>query len=187
MTEITISKQTAKNRQLAKEGRCPRCGEFSYPYYYCYKHRIYSNVQRTLRYFEKLGHVDVDRDPIDNKKRYKWKSGSKLSKKLREYSPETIATLRLPRMKGKPMNDKVIEDAIMKVLETKQFAMTEKEINKGIRDLKTIGKVLPETEDLLREYRLIKEKKSTLSKKQRDAVEFKVQFLYDRGVIQQMT
>lgn len=186
MNEEKVSKQTAKNRQLAKEGRCPRCGEFSYPYYYCWTHRMYSNLNRVLRYFEKVGHVDVEIDPKDGKKRYKWKKGSKLSEKVRKHSPETVAMLRLPRLKGKPMTDKVIEDAIMKVLDAKQFAMTEKEINKGIRDLKTIGKVLPETEDLMREYRLIKEKKSNLSKKQRDAVEFKVQFLYDRGVIQQM-
>lgn len=184
MEDKPVSKQTAKKRKLAKEGRCPICGEFSYPYYYCSKHRLTQNLYRVLRKFEKLGLVDTDYK--DGMKRWGWRKDAKISDKLRKHSPEAIAKMQLPRLNGKPMTDKVIEDSIMKVLETKQFAMTEKEINKGIRDLKTIGKVLPETEDLMREYRLIKEKKSNLSKKQRDAVEFKVQFLYDRGVIQQM-
>jgi hypothetical protein len=86
-------------------------------------------------------------------------------------------------MNGKPMTEKVISDCIMQVLEVNRVPLTQKEIEKGIKMMKTIGKVIPETEGLVDEYRLIKQKKSRLSKSQRDSVEYKINFLLQRGVI----
>lgn len=172
---------TDKQIQRRKEGLCPTCGEWAYPYYLCHKHRIYQNAYRVLNQFEKKGWVDVERD-TDGKKMFKWREGANLGK-LRNYSPESVAKMQLPRMNGKPMNDKVITDAIVKVLEENGCPLTGNEINKGIKQLKTIGKVIPDTQNLISEYRLIEQKKSGLSKRQRDAVRYKINFLLERKAI----
>lgn len=174
-----------RNQQRVKEGRCPQCGAFSYPYYLCQHHRNYQCVYHALRTFVKRGWVEVDRDPIDNKKRYKWIPGSDVDRRIRKYSPEYIAKMELPRLKGKPMTDKVLQDAILKVLEENNTPMTKKEIERGIKQLKTIGKIIPETENLIAEYKLIGQKKSNLSKSQRDAVKYKINFLLERKAITQ--
>lgn len=63
-----------------------------------------------------------------------------------------------------PLTDKVLEDAIIKVLEVNDCPLSEKEIEKGIKQLKTIGNVIPETDNLIEEYKRIKQKNSVLSK-----------------------
>lgn len=177
-------KTLSRAQKLAREGRCPECGEFSYPYYRCKKHTMLSNIRRSLRVFEKKGWVDITYDKNDKRlKMFKWNNTAPLNAKERKYSPETIAKMSLPRMNGKPLTDKVLEEAISKVLDANNCPMTKKEIHNGIKSMKTIGRVIPETDMLITEYNLIKQKKSNLSKSKRDAVEFKINFLIQRGVI----
>lgn len=180
-TEVT-DKPLSRAQKFAREGRCARCGEFSYPYYLCGKHRAYQNISAVLRSFEKLGWVDVTRDE-KNKKLYKWNNTAPPEVMKRRVSPKRLAELALPRMNGKPMTDELIQKCIVEVLEVKQYPMTKKEIESGIRSMKTIGKVLPERDEMINEYKLIKKKESRLSKSQRDAVEFRIGFLLKRGVI----
>lgn len=183
--EIIIGMTTKeRNQQRVKEGRCPQCGKWSYPYYLCHEHRITQNIYRVLRNFEKRGWVDIQID-TDGKKMFKWRPGADIGAKIRKYTPEAIAKMQLPRLEGKPMTDKVLEDAILKVIEENGIPMTEKEIEKGIKQLKTIGNVIPETENLIAEYKLIGQKKSNLSKSQRDAVKYKINFLLERKAITQ--
>lgn len=178
-----IPKLTRQQR-LAKEGRCVDCGEFSYPYYKCYKHRITDNIRRVLRNFERLDLVEVTRDPSDKRlKMFKWK-GKENARKFRKYTPEAIAKMSLPRLKGKPMTDDLIMKCITDVLDKHQMPLTEKEIMNGVKQMKTLGDVIvPDKESIMNEYKLIQQKKSKLSRSQRNAVEFRVNFLNKRGVI----
>lgn len=177
-------KQETKKQRLAKEGRCPDCGEFSYPYYRCRECTMLANIRRVTRKFEKLGWIDVERDPNDKRvKIFKWNNSAPVDRKHRQYSPETIAKLSLPRLNGKPLTDEVLNDCIIKVLEVNQMPLTKKEIKRGVKSMKTIGKVVPEVDQLLAEYALIQAKQSKLSKSHRDAVQYRVNFLIKRGVI----
>lgn len=171
-----------RRQRLVSEGRCPDCGKWSYPYYYCTRCRMMRNLRRVLKKFEANGWVEVSM--IDGEKAYKWKKGVNVGK-LRKYSPEAIAKLRLPRLKNKPLTDKLIQDSIIEVITKNGMPLTMKEIQKGFKQLKTIGDVVPEVDDLIREYKLIKNKQSRLSRSKRDAVEFRINFLLKRGVIAQ--
>lgn len=171
-----------RNEQRVKEGRCPQCGSFSYPFYLCNRHRIAQNLYRVLRDFEKRGWVETIRDEF-GKKTFKWRHGADIGANIRKYSPESIAKMQLPRLNGKPMTDKVLQDAIIKVLEDNNVPLSQKEIEKGIKQLKTIGEVIPETDKLIEEYKLIEQKKSNLSKSQRNAVKYKINFLLQRKAI----
>lgn len=173
---------TERQKQRVKEGNCPRCGKFAYPFYLCHEHRIYQNVYRVLKNFEKRGWVEVLKD-FDGKKIFKWRNGADIGAKIRKYSPEYIAKMQLPRLNGKPLTDKVLEDAIIKVLEVNDCPLSEKEIEKGIKQLKTIGNVIPETDNLIEEYKRIKLKNSALSRSQRNAVMYKINFLLQRNAI----
>jgi hypothetical protein len=179
-------KTLSRAQTLSKEGRCPECGEFCYPYYRCKTHTMLANIRRALRTFEKKGWVDVEYDPYDKRvKTFKWNNKAPLNSKEKKYSPELIAKMSLPRLNGKPMTDKVIEECILKVLDVNNMPLTEKEINRGIKSMKTIGRVVPETEQLINEYKLIKQKSSKLSKNQRDAVEYRINFMLQRNAITQ--
>lgn len=174
-------KKISRKKQLALEGRCPECGEWCFPYYQCSHHRMFKNIYRVLRKFEKAGWVDVTRDPKDNKKIYKWNNTA--PKETRKYSPETIAKYNLPRLNGKPMTEDVLKEAILKILGDIGYPMYMEEIEKQFQNLKTLGKVIPETDELIAEYKLIQQKKSQLSRGKRDAVNFRIKFLMQRGVV----
>lgn len=171
---------TEKQKQRIREGLCPRCGEWAYPYYLCDHHRITQNVQRVLNSFEKSGHVKVIIDSEEHKV-YGWTNGT--DPKIRKYSPETIAKMQLPRLNKRPMTNDIIQESIMEVLGLTGFPMTENEINEGIKQLKTIGKIIPNTQELINEFKLIKSKKSNMSKSQREAIQFKINFLLKRAAI----
>jgi hypothetical protein len=142
-----------------------------------------ANIRRVVRKFEKNGWVDVQRDPKDKRvKLFKW-NNSAPEQLSRNYSPEAVAKMALPRLKGKPITEDVIGDAILEILNENQVPMTDKEIEKSFKSLKTNNKIIPITDDLIKEYKLIKLKQSTLSKSQRDAVHVRVKFLIGRGVI----
>lgn len=176
----------AKKKQLRLEGRCPDCGVFCFPYYQCDDHRMLQNIRRVARNLAKAGLVEVTIDPKDKRqKMYKWIKGAIDSKISRKYSVETMAKMMLPRMKGKPMTDELIKSCIMEVLDKNQVPLTEKEITRGIRSMKTIGHVVPEKENLVHEFKLIQEKKSTLSRSERQAVESRIKFLIERGALKQ--
>lgn len=170
-----------KQKQRVKEGLCPTCGKWSYPYYLCHEHRMMQNIYRVLRKFEKNGWVDVKIDS-DGKKMFKWKADARIGN-MRKYSPEYIAKMQLPRLKGKPMTDKILEDVIVKVLEENGVPMNQKDIEKGIKQLKTIGKIIPDTDNLIAEYKLIQQRKSNLQRNQRFAVIYKIKFLLARNAI----
>lgn len=171
-----------KRTERIANGNCPSCGEWAYPYYYCKTCRIKRNISRVLNSFEKKGWVDIKLDPKTNKKSYKWNNTApeNISK---NYTPETMAKMSLPRLKGKPMTDEVVAQTILDVLGTNMMPLTTKEIQRGFKSLKTIGKVIPERESLIREYKLIKLKQSNLSKSQRDGVELRISFLLKHGTI----
>ncbi len=181
MTPTEKAKERRQKR--AREGNCPLCGDFAYPYYYCGKCRQKQNIFRILRSFEKKGWVDTDFK--DGLKRWKWNNSAPVDRKYRKYSPESIAKMQLPRLKGKPLTDDLISECILKVLEENDVPMTDKEIQRGFKSLKTIGKIVPETQQLINEYKLIQEKKSCLSRRQRDGVEMRIQFMLKRGAITQ--
>lgn len=181
MTDEVV-KPLSRAQKFKLEGRCARCGVFSYPYYLCHDHRIMQNILTGIREFEKRGWFDVTRDS-KNKKIYKWNHTAPPGINNTKVSPKRLAELALPRMNGRPMTEKVLIECITEVLEVKQYPLTKKEINNGIKAMKTIGKVLPEREEMIEEYKLIQRKESKLSKSQRDAVEFRISFLLKRGVI----
>lgn len=172
-----------KQKQRIADGNCPSCGEWAYPYYYCKTCRIKRNVKRVLTSFEKKGWVDVKLDPKTNEKLYKWNDTAPESVINKNHSPEAVAKMQLPRLKGKPMTDTVVAQTILDILDKNQLPLTTKEIQKGFKSLKTIGKVIPERENLINEYKLIKLKQSKLSKSQRDGVELRIQFLCNRGML----
>jgi len=172
----------SKKEERIKEGLCPDCGTFSYPYYYCNTHRIIRNCNRVLKDFEDKGWVDVYTGK-DGDKVFKLKENVDMDTK--KYNPETVRKMQLPRLNGRPMDEDLLSECVTKVLEEHGYPLTEKEIEKGIRQLKTIGQVIPKTEELIREYKRIQNKDSDLSKTKRDAVEYKVNFLLERKVIDQ--
>jgi hypothetical protein len=176
---LTIDPKTKRQQRIA-EGLCPACGDFSYPYHYCFKCRCGQNIYRVMKKFEKDGLVEVS--IVDGLKAWRWRKGY-VRDELRKYSPETIAKMQLPRTNGKPMTDNIIQDAILKVLGENNIPMRESEIQRGIKLLKTIGRVIPEKENLIIEYKLIKQKKSSLPKSKRNAVEYRINFLLQRGAI----
>jgi hypothetical protein len=178
-----LEKKLSRAQKFKLEGRCQWCGKWSYPYSLCHEHRIKSNIIRVFRKYEKCGWVDVTIDKVDGQKIYKWNNTA--PEKTRKYSPESIAKMSLPRLKGKPMTEEVIGKAILDVLNVKGFPMTEREINKGIKTLKTVGQIVPETEDLITEYNKIQRKESSLSRSQRNAVEMKISFLVKRGIVKE--
>ncbi len=83
------------------------------------------------------------------------------------------------------MTDKIIGDAIIEILKEQGIPLTEKEIEKNLKSLKTVNKVLPMTDELISEYKAIQRKESRLSKNQRDAVNIRIEFLLNRKVITQ--
>lgn len=166
-------------KKYASEGRCASCGEFAYPYHYCNKCRIRRNVMRVLRDFEKKGWVDVS--IVDGKKTYKWNDTAPENK--RKYTPESVAKMQLPRLKGKPMTDDLVAEVLLDVLTVNNTPLSMREIKRGFKSLKTIGRIVPESEQLVAEYKLIQQKKSNLSKSQRDGVLLRVDFLLKKGSI----
>lgn len=178
--ELKISRA----KQLRLEGKCPACGEFAFPYYYCHKCRITKNTYRVLKNFEKYGWVDIRVDPLTNKKLYRWndKAPQKISK---NYSPESIAKMSLPRLSGKPMTEDFLNEIILDVLQTNNMPLTIREIERGVKSLKLSGKIIPETSYLVEEYKKVQLKSSQLSKNERNGVEIRVNFLLKRGVINQ--
>jgi hypothetical protein len=164
------------------EGRCASCGEFAYPYHYCHTCRIKRNVARCIRDFEKKGWVDVT-IMDDGKKGYKWNNTA--PEIVRKYTPESIAKMSLPRLKGKPMTENIIAEVILDVLNVNNTPLSTKEIERGFKSLKTIGKIIPESEQLVSEYKKIKAKESKLSKSQRDGVLLRIDFLLKKGAITQ--
>lgn len=176
----------SKFKRLTIEGKCGYCGEWAYPYSLCHRCRITANIRRILRHFSKMGWVDVTVDANDKRQKiFKWNNTGPQEFKHRKLSPEAVARMSLPRLNGKPMTDEVIGDAILDILKTNGFPMTEKEIDKGFKSLKTNNKIIPLKEDLISEYKLIQSKASNLSKSQRDAVNTRIAFLLKQGVITQ--
>ncbi len=157
-------KPLSRFKKFTQEGKCGHCGEWAYPYSLCHHCRIASNIRRCLNNFVKRGWCDVKRDPKDNKKLYKWNNSApqEISK---NYSPEAIAKMSLPRLHGKPMTDKIIGDAIIEILKEQGIPLTEKEIEKNLKSLKTVNKVLPMTDELISEYKANSKKgKQTIQK-----------------------
>jgi len=180
--EIMTEKPLSKFKQRTIEGKCGHCGEWAYPYTLCKHCRYAANIRRCLNNFVKRGWCDISRNPKDNKKLYKWNNTAP-EQISRNYTPESIAKMSLPRLNGKPITEKVIGDAILKILEANGCPLTEKEIEKGFRSLKNSNKIIPEKESLISEYRLIQSKQSNLSRSQREAVNTRIKFLLERGVI----
>ena len=170
-----------QTQKRISEGCCPDCGEISYPYYYCNEHRRERNIKRALKDLKDRGALDVAIEQESGDKLYKWKEGYEL--KERKYSKKSIDKMRMPRINGKPMTSEVVAESALKVLEINGHPLTKKEMLNGIKQLKILGKVIPRTEDLIREYKLIKMKASNLPKSQRDGVEFKINFMLSRGTI----
>lgn len=169
------------SKERVSEGLCPVCGDFSYPYYYCTKHRIKSNISRITRKLEKEGVLDVTFDK-DGEKMMKIKDGFEFKDK-RNYSASTIKKMQLPRLNGKPMDDNLILNVIHEVIIKNKIPLTEKEINDAIKQLKTNHKVIPVLDDLIYQYKSIQNKKSLLPKKSRMAIELRINFLLSIGRI----
>lgn len=163
-----------------ENGLCPDCGESSYPYYYCKKHRITRNINRVTKKLEEKGCLDVELDE-NGEKLYTLKEGVEIESK--NFSPKAIKKMQLPRLGGKPMTGNVVDSAILEVLDAHQTPLTLKEINLGVKQLKTAGRVIPDRANLINEFNLIQHERSTLSKAERDAVVFKINFLLQRKII----
>lgn len=120
-------KQKRYRGKMVEQGRCPRCGKESFPYHYCFYHRTFMKVHRTLRIILKDGSVTTDGKGLYC---FKNKTGRK-GYQIKEYDPRKLA-----RIENRPMTNEFISELIEEALVTTGHPMTEIEINEWIKDYK---------------------------------------------------
>jgi len=117
-------------KQIA-EGKCPRCGDDAYPYHLCYRHRMYSNIQRAARRLLKAGVFS-----IDGYGRY---SIADETIRLRTQKVKEDDPRKLPRFNGRPMNDEFLKREIIAMLKRYNKCMSEQQILDEFFKMKTGG------------------------------------------------
>lgn len=132
-----MDKYKRYRQKMISQGRCPKCGTESFPFHYCQKHRMVSNLNRALRQLLKLGVV------VQNEQGEYKATGQEFIGV--QYNIKENDRRKLPRFNYKPMDDKFIEQAIFDALTEAQRPLSDKDIENYFKKLKIVQKKMKVT------------------------------------------